>query len=60
MKQFKYEVLDDEGFVVRKHDSRWDAYNHARSDKSLSVRVNHIPKPNRFLDAFKRLGECLI
>ena len=60
MKMFKYEVLDEDGYVVRKHNSRWDAYNHARSDKSLKVKVNNIPKVNRFLEAYTRLGECLI
>lgn len=59
MKQFKYTVHDEFG-VVRNYDSRWDAYNHARSDSSLKVIVNPIPKPNPFLEAFKRFGEALI
>ena len=59
MKQFKYTVCDDFG-VVRNHNSRWDAYNHARSDSSLKVIVNPIPKANPFLDALNSLGEALI
>lgn len=59
MKQFKYTVCDEFG-VVRNHDSRWDAYNHARSDSSLKVIVNPIPKRNPFLEALTALGEALI
>ena len=59
MKQFRYELHDEFG-MLRGFDSKWDAYNHARSDKSLKVKVNNIPKVNRFLEAYTRLGECLI
>lgn len=57
MKQFKYEVYDDMG-LVRCHDSKWDAYNHAKSDSTLWVKHNPQAKVNRFLDAFKQLGEA--
>lgn len=59
MKQFKYTVHDELG-VVRNYDSRWDAYNHARSAYSLKVIVNPIPKRNPFLEALTALGEALI
>ena len=59
MKQFRYELHDEFG-MLRGFDSKWDAYNLARSDKSLKVKVNNIPKVNRFLEAYTRLGECLI
>lgn len=59
MKQFKYEVHDDMG-LVRCHNSRWDAYNHAKSDALLKVKVNPTVKHNPFLKAFNKLGEALI
>jgi len=59
MKQFKYEVYDDLG-LVRCHNSRWDAYNHAKGDSTLWVKYNPQAKVNRFLAALKTLGEALI
>lgn len=59
MKQFRYELHDECG-MLRGFDTRWDAYNHAKSDSTLWVKHNHQVKVNRFLDAFKQLGGALI
>ena len=59
MKQFRYEVRDVMG-IVRCHDSKWDAYNHAKQDSTLWVKVNQKVEVNKFLEAFKQLGEALI
>jgi hypothetical protein len=59
MKQFKYEVRDQMG-IVRCHDSKWDAYNHVKSDPTLWVKVNQQVKPNPFIVAFNQLGSALI
>ena len=59
MKQFKYEVYDELG-LLRGYDSKWDAYNHARGDKTMKVVYHPQPKVNRFLDALKTLGTALI
>jgi hypothetical protein len=59
MKQFRYEVRDQMG-IVRCHDSKWDAYNHAKSDSTLWVKINPQVKVNRFIESFKQLGDALI
>jgi len=59
MKKFRYEVRDAMG-IVRCHDSKWDAYNHAKRDSTLWVKVNPQVKVNRFLEAFTQLGEAHI
>jgi len=59
MKQFRYEIHDEFG-MLRGFDTRWDAYNLTRDDKTMWVIHNHQVKVNRFLDAFKQLGEALI
>jgi hypothetical protein len=59
MKQFRYEVRDELG-LVRCHDSKWNAYNHAKSDSTLWVKINPQVKINKFLESFKQLGEALI
>ena len=59
MKQFRYELHDECG-MLRGFDSKWDAYNLARDDKTLWVKHNPQVKVNRLLDAFKQLGEALL
>lgn len=59
MKKFRYEVRDEFG-IVRCHDSKWDAYNHAKSDSTLWVKINPMVKVNKFIESFKQLGEALI
>jgi hypothetical protein len=59
MKQFRYEVYDECG-LLRGYDAKWDAYNHVGDDKTMWVKVNPKVKVNRFLEAFKSLGEALI
>ena len=59
MKQFRYELHDEFG-MLRGFDSKWDAYNLARDDKTMWVIHNPQIKVNRFREALERLGECLI
>ena len=59
MKKFRYELHDEFG-MLRGFDTKWDAYNLARDDKTMKVVYNPQVKVNRFLVAFKQLGEALI
>lgn len=59
MKKFRYELHDECG-MLRGFDSKWDAYNFARDDKTLWVIHNPQVKVNRFLVALKQLGGALI
>ena len=59
MKQFIYELHDECG-MLRGFDSKWDAYNFTRDDKTLWVIHNPQVKVNRFLVALKQLGTALI
>ena len=59
MKQFRYEIHDEFG-MLRGFDTRWDAYNLVRDDKTMWVIQNPQVKVNRFLEALKQLGEALL
>lgn len=59
MKQFRYEIHDEFG-MLRGFDTRWDAYNLVRDDKTMWVIHNPQVKVNPFLVALKTLGKALI
>lgn len=59
MKQFRYEIHDEFG-MLRGFDTKWDAYNLVRDDKTMWVIHSPQVKVNRFLEALKQLGEALL
>lgn len=59
MKQFRYELHDECG-MLRGFDTKWDAYNLVRDDKTMWVIHNPQVKVNKFLVALKMLGNALL
>lgn len=59
MKQFKYEVHDELG-LLRSYDSKWDALNHVKDDPFMFIKINKIPKVNKYQDMLNQLGEGIL
>lgn len=59
MKTFKYEVHDELG-LLRGYDTKWEALNHVKNDALMFIKINKIPKVNKYANMLSLLGEALI
>ena len=57
--KLRFEVRDEYNEIVRCFASKQEAQNHCKLDSGFYLKVNQQVKPNPFIEAWDRLGDCL-